>query len=179
MSVFFLRHGQAFHNTPECKALPTCPGVSPLTVLGKEQAQAANVPPLVVEVWVSPAQRAIETALLAGLDKYPMHLKHELSEVDNNHIFKMNGSDPETMEKYSSKFQSVDYPVDLLCLDKNLEQALWRRDMTRLELFKWTEKNPGKVLVVVAHLKIFQLLAKRDGFWIGTGQCVEVDLFKG
>jgi hypothetical protein len=159
MSIYFLRHGEAFHNTPECKKLKEIPRVSPLTDIGKEQASKVkdvlnDISKDITEIWSSPSLRTMQTAFFAGL--HPFHVKNELAEIDKHIMFICNGGDDESFEEFKHVILTVNKKVPLLNEKDHNEEVKKRINDIKNSLDKWIENNPEGTLVVVGHLNIFK-----------------------
>jgi broad specificity phosphatase PhoE len=172
MSVFFLRHGEAYHNTDECKKLKEGPKVSPLTSLGIKQALSVHEkkPENITEIWASPSLRTMQTAFLAGL--HPFHVKYELAEIDNSIMFICNGGDDESFKEYTDKNVILSYndKVQLLNEKEHIQEIKERISLIKNSIEKWIENNPDGTLVIVGHLNIFKHIS---GIVVDKGQLVK------
>lgn len=171
MSLFFLRHGEAFHNTDECKKLKEPPTVSPLTEIGKQQACSVVVPDNITEIWVSPSRRTMETAYLAGL--HPFHIKYELAEIDKRIMFRCNGGDKESLKEFIDKGSvlSTNEEVELLNEKEHTKEIEERINVIKCDIDEWLQKNKNGTLVIVGHIHIFKHLS---GLEIDKAQIIKI-----
>ncbi len=173
MHLYFLRHGEAFHNTDKCKKLKEVPRVSHLTAVGREQASKVVIPKGVNEIWVSPSRRTMETAYLAGL--YPFHVKYELAEIDKSIMFICNGGDEESLKEFKDKgaILSTNEEVPLLNEKEHRSEIYKRIDTLKITIDDWFYKNREGTLVIVGHVNLFNWMSEIE---LDKGQIMEVDM---
>ena len=179
--IFFVRHGQAYHNIDHCNKHPD----APLTGHGRLQAQKINCsisecisPDLIL---FSPLRRTVETLLesYAHMCQQGNTQCLPIADLQENwngeHGFDCDtGSPPAMLSEQFPMFNFSSLPENWMIADSHLPQSekiRVRHERVRL----WLSSRPERVILIVAHHGTIKgLLGMTHG--IENGDTIEISL---